>query len=230
MWSVPDDVPCALEKDVCSSWGGFCKSPPGLAYCAESPSPYSLSGRSSRHCEGCWSLSCLLWQNCFSIQFSQFLLYISWWSLIRYINVYINKRFNTANKKQHNYIVHLFCKLFKYLKSILLDISTATCSLLITICMEHLPRLFVSSCLRWDSLRRHIAGSCVFIHSANMCLLVGELNPCNSKWLLIGECLSLCLFSILPIPFYPWFPVFRFLFCFCFCSEMFKFLSFVYIL
>ena len=31
--------------------------------------------------------------------------------------------------------------------------------------------------LKWVSCRQHIYGSCVFIHSASLCLLVGAFNP-----------------------------------------------------
>ena len=37
--------------------------------------------------------------------------------------------------------------------------------------------LFVSLDLKWISCRQHIVGSCILIHSANLCLLIREFNP-----------------------------------------------------
>ena len=41
--------------------------------------------------------------------------------------------------------------------------------------------LYVSLVLRWVSCRQHIYGSCFFIHSASLCLLVGAFNPFTFK-------------------------------------------------
>ena len=41
--------------------------------------------------------------------------------------------------------------------------------------------LHVSLGLKWVSCRQHIYGSCFCIHSANLCLLVGALNPFTFK-------------------------------------------------
>ena len=41
--------------------------------------------------------------------------------------------------------------------------------------------LYVSLVLRWVSCRQHIWGSCVFIHSASLCRLVGAFNPFTFK-------------------------------------------------
>ena len=37
--------------------------------------------------------------------------------------------------------------------------------------------LYVSLGLKWVSCRQHIHESCFYIHSANLCLLVGVINP-----------------------------------------------------
>ena len=37
--------------------------------------------------------------------------------------------------------------------------------------------LYVSLGLKWVSCRQHIYGSCFYIHSASLCLLVGAFNP-----------------------------------------------------
>ena len=37
--------------------------------------------------------------------------------------------------------------------------------------------LYVSWGLKWVSCRQHIYGSCICIHSASLCLLVGAFNP-----------------------------------------------------
>ena len=41
--------------------------------------------------------------------------------------------------------------------------------------------LYVSLGLKWVSCRQHIYGSCFFIHSASLCLLVGAFNPFTFK-------------------------------------------------
>ena len=41
--------------------------------------------------------------------------------------------------------------------------------------------LCVSFVLRWVSCRQHIWGSCFYIHSASLCLLVGAFNPFTFK-------------------------------------------------
>ena len=41
--------------------------------------------------------------------------------------------------------------------------------------------LYVSWGLKWVSCRQHIYGSCFFIHSASLCLLVGAFNPFTFK-------------------------------------------------
>ena len=39
----------------------------------------------------------------------------------------------------------------------------------------------MSLCLKWDSARQHIYGSCLCIHSAKLYLLVGTFNPFTFK-------------------------------------------------
>ena len=41
--------------------------------------------------------------------------------------------------------------------------------------------LYVSWGLKWVSCRQHIYGSCFWIHSASLCLLVGAFNPFTLK-------------------------------------------------
>jgi len=76
-------------------------------------------------------------------------------------------------------------KLF-YLKPNFSEINIGTLALfLFTTCMEYhfAPFLFQLVCVfgfKWVSCRHHIDGSC-FIHSAILCLLIGEFNTFTFK-------------------------------------------------
>ena len=55
--------------------------------------------------------------------------------------------------------------------------------------------LYVSLGLMWVSYRQHIYGSCFFIHSASLCLLVGTFNPFTFK-VIIGMYVRIAIFLI----------------------------------
>ena len=75
----------------------------------------------------------------------------------------------------HNVFVNFFG-----LKSILADISLAISALLVTIYVDFPPphpftfNVFVSVDIKWVSSRPYVVGSCVFIHSFNTSLFIGE--------------------------------------------------------
>lgn len=55
--------------------------------------------------------------------------------------------------------------------------------------------LFLSLDLKkWVSCRQHVVELCVFIHSANLCYLIGEFKPFTSEVIIYNEryCLNLC--------------------------------------
>ena len=53
--------------------------------------------------------------------------------------------------------------------------------------------LYVSLGLTWVSYRQHLYGSCFFIHSANLCLLVEAFNPLTFK-VIIDIYVSIAIF------------------------------------
>ena len=69
--------------------------------------------------------------------------------------------------------------------------------LLISICIEYLFlltfSLYVSLGLKWVSCRQHIYVSCICIHSASLCLLVGAFNPFTLK-VIIDMYVSITIF------------------------------------
>ena len=54
---------------------------------------------------------------------------------------------------------------------------------------------YVSWGLKWVSCRRHIYGSCFYIHSASLCLLVGAFNPFTFK-VIIDTYVPIAIFLI----------------------------------
>ena len=63
--------------------------------------------------------------------------------------------------------------------------------------------LYVSLDLKWVSCRHHIQGSCFYIHSASLCLLIGAFNPFTFKvFISIILCHLLCCFVFIFINFF----------------------------
>lgn len=90
--------------------------------------------------------------------------------------------------------------------------------------------LFVSLDLNWMSYRWNIVAMCVFIHSDNLCLLIGKLNPFAFKVITIRNglfCHLLFVFCLPSTSFVPPFPALLFSFMFVFCNKMFKFIYFL---
>ena len=87
----------------------------------------------------------------------------------------------------HHYVVFFLISCNLILRSILSDMRTFTPAFLCfpfawNIFFHPLTfSLYVSSGLKWVSCRQHIYGSCFFIHSASLCLLVGAFNPFTFK-------------------------------------------------
>ena len=83
--------------------------------------------------------------------------------------------------------------------------------------------LYVCLVLRWVSYRQCLVGSCVFIHFASLCLLIGELNPFTFKVIYDKEGLT----SVIVLFISMWFTVFCFLFWslhYCFLLHLVDFL------
>ena len=96
--------------------------------------------------------------------------------------------------------------IFFILRSILSDmrIATPTCfcfPFAWNIFSHPLPfSLYVSWHLKWVSCRQHIYGSCFYIHSASLCLLVGAFNPFTFK-VIIDIYVPIAIFKLIGIAF-----------------------------
>lgn len=110
------------------------------------------------------------------------------WSVIRYINVY-----NCYIFLHIEICINIQCPslsrvIFFDLKSLLSYISIATLAVFgfnlcgISFFHAFTFNLFVTLDLKWVSCRQHIGGSCVFIHSANLCHWLEGRNSPSSYW------------------------------------------------
>ena len=79
--------------------------------------------------------------------------------------------------------------------------------------------LYVSFVLRWVSCRQHIVGSCFFIQSATVCLLLGAFSQWTFKVIVDKYVYNCLVFQLILyfsfVAFFFWLDDFSFILCLC---------------